>query len=131
MAERRYMASIPEIDLLDGHFYAKGAHLAFAWMRANAPLYWDEKNSLWGVSRHADIMAFSKNPGTFCSRFSSRPDAPPIPSMINLDDPLHKRRRAGSPTTSRRSGVSATISSTRWPRRAAATSCTTSQHPCP
>jgi cytochrome P450 family 142 subfamily A polypeptide 1 len=93
MAERHDMTSVPEIDLLDGHFYAEDAHPAFAWMRANAPLYWDEKNSLWGASRHADIMAFSKNPETFCSRFSSRPDAPPIPSMINLDDPLHKRRR--------------------------------------
>src|SRR5690606_22285834 len=25
---------------------------------------------------------------------SSRPDAPAIPSMINLDDPAHRRRRA-------------------------------------
>jgi cytochrome P450 family 142 subfamily A polypeptide 1 len=87
------MDPVPEIDLLDGHFYARDAHPAFTWMRSNAPLYWDERNELWGVSRHADILAFSKNPGTFCSRFSSRPDAPPIPSMINLDDPLHKRRR--------------------------------------
>jgi len=38
-------------------------------------------------------MAVSKNPEVFCSRMSSRPDAPPIPSMINLDDPQHRRRR--------------------------------------
>ena len=30
---------------------------------------------------------------SFCSGQSSRPDAPPIPSMINLDDPAHRRRR--------------------------------------
>ena len=42
---------------------------------------------------HEDIMAVSKDADTFCSRFSSRPDAAPFPSMINLDDPDHKRRR--------------------------------------
>ncbi len=87
------VADQPDIDLLDGKFYANDAHPAFTWMRAHAPLYWDEKNEIWGVSRHAHIMGFSRDPGTFCSRFSSRPDAPAIPSMINLDDPLHKRRR--------------------------------------
>ncbi len=35
----------------------------------------------------------SRHPELFCSSGSSRPDAPAIPSMINLDDPLHKRRR--------------------------------------
>ncbi|HKA28085.1 MAG TPA: cytochrome P450, partial [Candidatus Binatia bacterium] len=43
--------------------------------------------------RYDDVMAVSRDPETFCSRHSSRPDSPPIPSMINLDDPLHKRRR--------------------------------------
>jgi cytochrome P450 family 142 subfamily A polypeptide 1 len=62
-------------------------------MRAHAPVFRDEKNGLWGVSRHADVMRVSKDPKTFCNGGSSRPDAPPIPSMINLDDPEHVRRR--------------------------------------
>ncbi len=83
----------PDIDLLDGAFYANDPHRHFTWMRANAPIYWDERNQVWGVALHEDLTAFSKTPQTFCSRFSSRPDSPPIPSMINLDDPHHKRRR--------------------------------------
>ncbi|MGE4607919.1 MAG: cytochrome P450 [Myxococcota bacterium] len=83
----------PEIQLLDGSFYAADPHPHFEWMRDNAPLYWDETWKVWGVTRHADIMACSKQPGLFCSGQGSRPDSPPIPSMINLDDPIHKRRR--------------------------------------
>jgi cytochrome P450 family 142 subfamily A polypeptide 1 len=62
-------------------------------MRRHAPVYWDDTGKVWGVGLHEDIMAISKNPDSFCSRMSSRPDSPPIPSMINLDDPQHRRRR--------------------------------------
>ncbi len=82
-----------EIQLLDGRFYAADPHPYFEWMRDNAPVYWDDSWKIWGVTRHADIMACSKQPRLFCSGQGSRPDSPPIPSMINLDDPLHKRRR--------------------------------------
>jgi len=82
------------IDLLDGDFYARGPHDAFRWMRANAPVYWDEKNRLWGVTRHAHVQEAAKDPDRFCSSGGSRPDSPPIPSMINMDAPLHRRRRA-------------------------------------
>ncbi len=82
------------IDLLDGDFYARDAHAAFRWMRAHAPVFWDEKNRLWGITRHAHVQEVAKAPQTFCSSGGSRPDSPPIPSMINMDDPLHRRRRA-------------------------------------
>jgi cytochrome P450 family 142 subfamily A polypeptide 1 len=82
-----------EIRLLDGYFYAGEPHRHFQWMREYAPVYWDAAGGVWGVALHEDIMAISKDPETFCSRFSSRPDAAPFPSMINLDDPDHKRRR--------------------------------------
>ena len=82
-----------DIDLLDGQFYAADPWPRFAWMRQHAPVFRDEANGLWAVSRHADVMAVSKSPDTFCSSGSSRPDAPAIPSMINLDDPAHRIRR--------------------------------------
>ena len=81
------------IDLLDGDFYASEPHAAFRWLRAQAPVYWDEKNRVWGIARHAHIQEVAKAPQLFCSGGGSRPDSPPIPSMINMDDPLHKRRR--------------------------------------
>jgi cytochrome P450 family 142 subfamily A polypeptide 1 len=83
----------PAIRLLDGQFYLERTHEHYRWMRRHAPVYWDDAGKVWGVALHADIMAVSKNPDVFCSRMSSRPDSPPIPSMINLDDPQHKRRR--------------------------------------
>jgi cholest-4-en-3-one 26-monooxygenase len=83
----------PAIRLLDGQFYAYDPHPHFRWLREHAPVYRDEAAGVWGVALYEDVMAVSRDPETFCSRQSSRPDARPIPSMINLDDPLHKRRR--------------------------------------
>ncbi len=86
-----------DIHLLDRHFYLD-PHERFRWMRDEAPAYFepdvDELGGLWGLTRHADIMYASKHPEIFCSGKSSRPEPDSwIPSMINLDDPLHKRRR--------------------------------------
>jgi cytochrome P450 family 142 subfamily A polypeptide 1 len=83
----------PEIHLLDGRFYARDPHPHFEWLRENAPLYHDPNSGCWAVSRYDDIQAFSRDPRTFSSAGGSRPDSPPIPSMINFDDPYHKRRR--------------------------------------
>ena len=38
------------IDLLDGTFYGREPHDAYAWMRANAPVYYDERNDLWAAA---------------------------------------------------------------------------------
>jgi cytochrome P450 family 142 subfamily A polypeptide 1 len=83
----------PSIRLLDGAFYAGDPHAAFTWMRAHDPVHWDAEGGLWGVALHEDVTEVSRRPDLFCSGQSSRPDAPAIPSMINLDDPAHRRRR--------------------------------------
>ncbi len=83
-----------EIRLLEGDFYVDRPLEHYAWMRRNAPVYRDETGGVWGVALHEDIMHCSKNPAIFCSGKSSRPEEGTwIPSMINLDDPDHKRRR--------------------------------------
>ena len=82
------------IRLMDGRWYQGVPLDDYAWMRENAPVYFDEASGVWGVSRHADIMQMSKTPSLFCSGKSSRPEEGSwIPSMINFDDPQHKRRR--------------------------------------
>jgi cytochrome P450 family 142 subfamily A polypeptide 1 len=86
-------AAAPAIALLDGAFYAGDPHPAFAWLRAHDPVHWDAAGELWGVALHEDVTEVSRRPDVFCSGRSSRPDAPAIPSMINLDDPAHRRRR--------------------------------------
>lgn len=94
MSDRRVAHPTREgISLMDGRFYADDPHEHFRWMREHAPLYWDETAGVWGVTRHADLMACSKDSETFCNRFGMRPDAPAIPSMINFDGDYHKRRR--------------------------------------
>ena len=84
----------PAIRLLDGYFYVGEPLRHFRWMREHAPVYWDESSRLWGIALYEDVMKISKSPELFCSRMSSRPDSPPLPSMINMDDPRHKLRRA-------------------------------------
>src|SRR5262245_8816162 len=85
----------PAVRLLDRFFYLD-PHPAFRWMREHAPVYWDASadGGLWGISRYDDVMEISRRTELFCSGKSSRPERDSwIPSMINLDDPLHKRRR--------------------------------------
>ncbi|HUF85583.1 MAG TPA: cytochrome P450, partial [Acidimicrobiia bacterium] len=66
----------------------------YAWLREHAPLYRDETNQLWGVSRHHDVVAIEKDPATFCSSQGYRPNLPSDNSMIGEDDPRHHERRS-------------------------------------
>ena len=81
----------PDVDLLSGAFWGGDHHEPFTWMRANAPVYWDGR--VWGITRHADLKAVSKDPATFSNAEGIRADAGPIPMMIDMDDPEHMQRR--------------------------------------
>lgn len=85
------------IDLLDGNFYVNDPYPTYAWMRANAPLYWDATNELWGVSRYDDIVEIEKRNDVFINSDTEkggyRPNLPADAAIIGLDDPLHNRRR--------------------------------------
>jgi cytochrome P450 family 142 subfamily A polypeptide 1 len=81
------------IDLLDGDLYAGDPDPTYAWLRRHAPVYLDEVNHLWGVSRYDDIVAIEKDPATFCSSEGYRPNLPADDSMIGNDDPRHNERR--------------------------------------
>ncbi|HVN37049.1 MAG TPA: hypothetical protein VMW19_02615, partial [Myxococcota bacterium] len=67
----------PEIDLVDGRFYAGDMHAALSWMRRHEPIYHDRTNDLFAVTRHADIMAVSKRSDVFRNGQGYRPDAAP------------------------------------------------------
>jgi cytochrome P450 family 142 subfamily A polypeptide 1 len=71
-----------DIDLLDADFHTYDPWDAYRWMREEAPLYFDEKNGIWAVSRYDDVLAVSKNPDVFTSLNGARPLIPPDPSMI-------------------------------------------------
>lgn len=86
-----------EIDLLDGNFYVEDPYRAYAWLRSEAPAYWDATNELWGISRYDDIVEIEKRKDRFINsdrnKGGYRPNIPADPAIIGLDDPLHQRRR--------------------------------------
>lgn len=79
--------------LLDGAFWAREPYTDLAWLRENEPVYFDEVGGVWAVSRYEDVMKVSRDPATFCNGEGNRPDAIAFPFMINLDDPVHRKRR--------------------------------------
>ena len=81
------------IDLLDGAFYGREPHDAYAWMRANAPVYYDEVNDLWAAASYAAVKAASVDTEAFSSAQGIRPKFPQLPMMIDFDAPEHVRRR--------------------------------------
>lgn len=83
-----------EVDLLDPGFYQGDPHPAFTWMRANEPVYRDEGNGLWAVTRHADVLAVERDSATFVSGQGYRSfHEPDENNIIALDDPEHLAQR--------------------------------------
>ena len=82
------------IDLLDPFLYQSNPHDVWTWMRANEPVYRDEKNKLWGISRHADVMDVERRSSVFSSEGVYRAVLSPGESnMIAQDDPRHRQQR--------------------------------------
>ena len=83
-----------DVDLLDPHLYRSNPHDVWSWMRANEPVYRDEKNGLWGITRHRDVMDVERRSSVFSSDGVYR--AVPSPgesNMIAQDDPRHRQQR--------------------------------------
>ncbi len=90
------MTTAPEvlgIDLMSGAFFGREPHEAFAWMRANAPVYYDEANDLWAAASYAAVKQASVDTESFSSVGGIRPKNPALPMMIDFDAPEHVRRR--------------------------------------
>lgn len=87
-----------EIDPLDPMFYAGDPHAVYTQLRREAPVHWHEGAQLWTVARHADVMAVSRDPATFCSGRGVLPtdrrrDVSAADSILFLDPPKHQRHR--------------------------------------
>jgi cholest-4-en-3-one 26-monooxygenase len=81
------------IDLMSGAFFGREPYDAFAWMRANAPVYYDEPNDLWAAASYAAVKHASVDTESFSNAGGIRPKTPPLPMMIDFDAPEHVRRR--------------------------------------
>ncbi len=100
----------PEIDLIDADIYQRGGppYEQFAWLRANAPVYWHadggrpEWPGFWAVTTHEEIAYVSRHPELFSSarrlvvfgEISDPGIAAQRSMMLNMDPPQHTRQRA-------------------------------------
>lgn len=94
LVDRPAATDRPQVDLLDPAFYLGDMHGDFTWMRANEPVYRDEANGLWAVTRHHDIQDVEAHSEVFVSGRGYRSHwAPDETNMIALDDPRHQEQR--------------------------------------
>ena len=81
-----------DIDVLDRTFYLD-PHPAYAWLRENRPIFWDEAHQMWILSKHADISYVSIHPELFCSGLGIRPTQSVDLSIVGLDGERHAHQR--------------------------------------
>ncbi len=90
-----------QIDVYNPDSYTAGIpHEQFAWLRANAPVYWHEHpagHGYWVLSKHADVQAVSRDFKTFSAEdgFVMVDDLPPDildmarNQLLGMDPPKH------------------------------------------
>lgn len=90
-----------KIDVYNPDTYTAGIpHEQFAWLRDNAPVYWQEHpegHGYWVLSKHADVMAVSRDSKTFSAEagFVMVDDLPPDildmarNQLLGMDPPKH------------------------------------------
>ncbi|MFN8040350.1 MAG: cytochrome P450 [Acidimicrobiales bacterium] len=96
-------ASRPGSDLTgpltDPDFFADDPYPLFARLRREAPVAWNDEVGFWAITKHADVLAISKDPETFCSSkgillMDLGRELPEIPgALLYVDPPEHGRYR--------------------------------------
>src|ERR1700690_1311750 len=85
---------VDDINFMSGEFWGRNPHAELSWLRANAPVYWDDNSKLWGISRYDHVKEIETNTEVFSNAIGVRPEAGgPTPMLIDLDDPAHRVRR--------------------------------------
>jgi len=91
-------AAVLTDPLLDPEFYAGDPFPLYARLRAEAPLVRNDTQGFWVVSRHAEVVAVSRDPETFCSgrgilTMEIGAEYATPPTMMHTDPPEHTRYR--------------------------------------
>ena len=87
-------ASRRTLNLLDPAWYQSNPHDDYTWMRSNEPVYRDDANNLWGITRHADLLDVERRSNIFSSSGVYRAVEEPMEiNMIAQDDPRHQQQR--------------------------------------
>src|SRR5436190_23524210 len=79
-------------------FYAGDPFPHYARLRREAPVAWNAQLGYWAVAKHADVVAISKDPESFCSgkgilTFEIGVEYPSPPTMMHTDPPEHTTYR--------------------------------------
>jgi cytochrome P450 len=79
--------------------YFDNPYEVYARMRDEAPLYYDEAEDFYALTRHADVAAALKDPEAFsssrgCDLGMVRGEEPPQKSIIFMDPPDHRHMRS-------------------------------------
>ena len=100
-----------DVDLFDPRTYRDGPpHHAFAVLRREAPVYWQQERPVlgwpagpgyWAVTRYRDVVHVNRHPELFSSNLGATQIRDPKPEdlafqrtmMLNLDPPAHSRLR--------------------------------------
>ncbi|EHR53662.1 cytochrome P450 [Saccharomonospora marina XMU15] len=99
--------SVPSVRLYDPDVYQQSVpHEFFTELRRSSPVYWQPEEppskGFWAVTRHADVVAVSRDAQTFSSYvgttsltdfFDEEVMAKQRAMMVNLDAPEHTRQR--------------------------------------
>jgi cytochrome P450 len=103
-------AQLPAFDFMDLDFFAQGEpHHVWKELRTQAPVFWHQKpgrTGFWLLTKHADVVAVSRDAATFVSQRGVGPPSPgdlvaspdvrlrPERRVLNLlDPPDHTRMR--------------------------------------
>ena len=83
-----------QIDLLAHETHSgPDAFETYRYLREEAPVYYDEANALWAVSRYEDVCHVARHPELFTSTEGNLPHMPADASMINQDGRQHTLQR--------------------------------------
>ena len=84
-------------DLMSLDLHIDDPEPFYEWLREEEPLFWDENNEIWAVSRYEDVVFCSRNTELFSSSQGVIPTLSleiwPDAAMINLDGTDHTRQR--------------------------------------
>ncbi len=81
-----------DIDILDPRLYDDPWE-AYRWLRRNAPIWWDERNQLYVISRHEGVSHISRHQELYSAAQGVRAKVLAPMSIISMDDPEHTRQR--------------------------------------
>lgn len=98
--------AIDALDLMEDTWATGVPHETFARLRREAPVSWHELEGekapgFWAVTKHADVRAVSRDPGTYSSEAMGTFILDPTPeglavmrlTLLNMDPPKHNRYR--------------------------------------